>query len=248
MIETIKSYFYNLFYGKKDAIILALNGELMVKDNDIRVLNENIDTLKQEFDVLNTKFNIFTQDEEIEEYWNSKRPKTKWTWKARPLFTDASVKVTVDPKIFYTNDDRLPTFKGGYDEIAIECLDWVAENIEYTKDSEGEFWQFAFETHKRRKGDCEDGSILIANMLLMSGVPYWRVRLNAGNVLGGGHAWVTYLSEKDNKWYVLDWCYWYNESKGLIKEWKDAEKYFSIWGSWNKKYMFGELPKTIVEE
>ena len=52
------------------------------------------------------------------------------------------------------------------------------------------------------------------------------IRLNAGDVKGGGHCWCTYLAEKDNVWYILDWCYWYNESKDLGRTWKDAEKYY----------------------
>jgi len=67
--------------------------------------------------------------------------------------------------------------------------------------------------------------------------------------VGGGHAYVTYLKEKEDDWYVLDWCYWYNP-RGTL--WKNANKYYSdsdgkkgfgIWGSWNSKYMFGDLPK-----
>jgi len=244
----IKQYFYNLFYATKDAEIEQLKEDIINKDDSVKALNDTIKLMQTDIDSLLTKVNRFTGDEELEAYWNNKRPKTYWSHKARPLFTDASIKVSVDPKIFYTTDRKLPTFDGDFDNIAIQCLDWVAENIFYTTDKDGEFWQFAFETYKRRKGDCEDGAILIANSMIMSGVPYWRIRLNAGNVQGGGHAWVTYLAEKDNKWYVLDWCYWYDESKGLSRLWDDAEKYFTIWGSWNQQYMFGDLPKTIIEE
>jgi len=85
---------------------------------------------------------------------------------------------------------------------------------------------------------CEDGAILMANMMLKSGIPYWRIRLNGGDVKGGGHAYVTYLREKDNKFYVLDWCYWPNESINFGQPWADAKNYFGIWFSWNKKYGF----------
>ena len=66
-------------------------------------------------------------------------------------------------------------------------------------------------------------------------MPPWRVRLNAGNVQGGGHCWVTYLREVDNKWIILDWCYWYTKN-GV--EWKTAEKYYDIWFSWNYDFVF----------
>ena len=82
--------------------------------------------------------------------------------------------------------------------------------------------------------------------MLMSCIPQWRLRLNAGDVKGGGHCWVTYLAKKDNQWYILEWCYWYDESKGLKKLYKDAEKYFKIWFSWNTKYLY--LDETYERE
>lgn len=94
---------------------------------------------------------------------------------------------------------------------------------------------------------CEDGAILMANMMINSGVSSWRLRLNAGDVkIGngvrrGGHAYVTYLREFDNKWYVLDWCYEYKESVNFKKTWKKAKKYFSIWFSWNLKYIYKNI-------
>jgi hypothetical protein len=50
----------------------------------------------------------------------------------------------------------------------------------------------------------------MANIMLRSGIPYYRIRLNAGNVNGGGHAYVTYCRETDNQFVVLDWCYYPN--------------------------------------
>ena len=125
-----------------------------------------------------------------------------------------------------------------------KTLKFIISKIKYTSDQDkGEMWQFAFETFKRDKGDCEDGAILMYNILVNSNVPYWRLRLNAGSVQGGGHVYLTYLREKDNQWYVCDWCYWPNESINFKKKWKDAQKYFGIWFSWNSKYIFGDLPK-----
>lgn len=176
------------------------------------------------------------EQDPLEKYWNNKRPKSNILYPGRPLFLDETP-CRVDPRIFFTIDHTLPTFIGTNDDKARKCLCWVHENIKYTEDYK-EFWQFAFETLKRKKGDCEDQAILMANMMIMSGVSYWRIRLNAGTVKGGGHAYVTYLSEKDNKWYILDSCYWYSESRGLKKLFKDAEKYFGIWFSWNTKHIY----------
>jgi len=223
----------------------------------IEGLNDQIDILKAENDTLNKSILLCEgekdkqkQENELEIYWNNKRPRTNWKHKARPLFESREgswelINIMVDPRIFFTYDNTLPTFSGTNDEKASLALNWVAKNIKYVTDKEGEFWQFAFETLKRKLGDCEDGAILIANMMIMSGIPYWRIRLNCGEVQGGGHAYLTYLRESDNQWYVMDWCYWYNESKNYQKTWKSAEKYFTIWGSWNQRLMFGDLPKEV---
>jgi len=100
-------------------------------------------------------------------------------------------------------------------------------------------WLFAFETLKLRMGDCEDGAILMANLMIKAGIPYWRIRLNAGDVKNFGHVWITYLRETDNKWVILDWCYHPTAKvRALKKLYSDAEDYFKIWFSWNTKYIF----------
>lgn len=178
--------------------------------------------------------------DDLEKYWNNKRPKTEnYKYLARVLFKK---RLPLDPKIFFQiNDSGVPFFGEGLsnDDIALKALKYVHDNIQYTSDTslfkEPEQWLFPFETLHLRKGDCEDGAILIANIMVKSGVPYWRIRLNAGDVQGGGHCWVTYLRESDNKWIILDWCYWYNQRGEL---WKSAEKYYKIWFSWNTKYVF----------
>jgi hypothetical protein len=175
----------------------------------------------------------------IETYWNDKRAKSEsLTYPARPLFTDSTVKCYVDPRIYFVSDATIPNMKRDTnDQTAIASLDFVIQRVTYTAD-DGEFWQFPFETLKRMQGDCEDGAVLLANILLESGVPYWRIRLNAGSVAGGGHCYVTYLAEKDNTWYLLDWCYDYNLSQNLKRTFKSAQDYFGIWFSWNTKYIF----------
>lgn len=137
-----------------------------------------------------------------------------------------------------TNNTKVKVYKNkALDDVASTCLNYVSRYFKYTSD-EKEFWQYADESVSRMKGDCEDGAIMMYNMMVASGVPSWRLRLNAGLVDAAstapsmGHAWVTYLREKDNQWIVLDWCYYPSQAKkGLL--WKDAEHYHKIWFSWN---------------
>jgi len=182
--------------------------------------------------------------DELEVFWNNKRKKTSWMHPARPMFGKQGSNVLVDPRIYCHRDSKIYAYKSGTnDEKALNCFRKVRRDVTYVADlNPGEFWQFAFETLERKKGDCEDGAIYMYVMMLNSGIPYWRIRLNAGDVQGGGHAYLTYLREEDNQWYILDWCYWPKESDNFGKTWKEAKKYFGIWGSWNSKYMYGQKP------
>lgn len=336
------------------------------------------------------KFNEFPDEQKLQEYWHTKRPQIEWLHRARKG-------VRLDPRYFLSKDLTVPSFKHikENDKRALEALKTVKNKVTYTLKDEklGEFWKYSYETWKDKKGDCEDGAILMYNIMMNSGVPSWRIRLNCGDVHSGippmikfikavdikevkwffkkvincgitpkvvlqelkkvntldnqlnlkkalflqtkeqelpdklfvdtlgkllkidlnfvkdverlnryesiiktkigqtmllkiwkfyvilviadimvkkeildsskkdtilglhtvekssGHAYITYLKEKDNEWYVLDWCYWHNPNGTL---WKNAHKYytdsdgqkgFSIWGSLNPDFIYGDLPK-----
>lgn len=203
-----------------------------------------------------------------EKYWNTKYPAdetVRWTCRYIHLANGEMEACQVDPRVFFqpTNGD-LKAIVGGilasfrlkngrdpsYDEWALECLRWVRKHISYKTDKnvEGidEYWQFWYETLELHSGDCEDGSILLANLMMVAGIPYWRVRLNAGDVNGGGHAYVTYCRETDDEFVILDWCYWPNDL--LPKDRKlhrDESNYsghdFGIWWSWNSRFCFRKV-------
>src|SRR3990167_832283 len=179
--------------------------------------------------------------EDLEEYWNNKRQKKLITWHARDG-------VKMDVRCFFQTDETLPKFIGIADEVVADTLAWAVLIVHYRAEK-GEFWQYAYETMLTKTGDCEDGAILMANILMNSGVPYWRIRLNKGKVKlpdgkNGYHCWLTYLAEKDNIWRMIDWCYWPEESRDLKLNWKDAEKYFEPDASWNSKYSLIGLTKV----
>ena len=189
----------------------------------------------------------FKKESDLEHYYNNKYPKSAKLYSGRAL--PDGEKLKIDVRNFYTPIDvTLPKINHtllNFDDIARTTLHYVHKNIEYTTDKTQvglpEFWMFAFETMHTKKGDCEDGAILIANILLKSGIPYWRIRIMAGDVKidssTGGHAYCCYLSDKDNKWYVLDWCYYYTESNSWLS-WQDAKRYTDVWFSFNTKYCF----------
>ena len=126
----------------------------------------------------------FRQEEkdEQEEYLNGKYPKSEVNYLR--IETDDTYRIDVR-NFFQTIDYNIPTCKGiSDDSTALKCLKWVIKNITYISDKKeygfNEYWAYPYQTLVRRKGDCEDGAILLANMIVKSGVPYWKVRITAG--------------------------------------------------------------------
>lgn len=180
-----------------------------------------------------------------EEYFNNKYPKVNLTYSRYEFDGDYKVDIRNFIQPF---DAEIPTVEGSTDdEKALKGLLWVLENIKYVADqleySKAEFWSYAYQTLSHKKGDCEDGAILLYNILLKSGIPYWKLRLSAGwvnlNKKKVGHAYLTYYCEASDKWVVLDWCYWPN--KLIIEnraDYKDESNYLDVWFSWNQKHCF----------
>ena len=194
-------------------------------------------------------------ESEQEKFWNNKYPKQNISYKR----TEHDREYDMDVRNYFEPYDyHTPTVTGTTnDQKAIQALKWVHDNITYTPDKTEfgmvEYWCRAYQTLEHKKGDCEDGAILMANILLKSKVPYWRIRLNAGDVKGGGHAYLTYCRETDNQFIVLDWCYWYKTISIADRKLHSEENgYYGIWFSWNQKYAFGKMdtmaktPKNLI--
>jgi len=110
------------------------------------------------------------------------------------------------------NKKALPTSRkpGDFDKRAIALWKEVAEKIKYVHDREKQrkqdFWLFPPEISKLCEGDCEDGSFLLASLLIASGVSPFCVRVVLGEVFDekgkslGGHCWPVYKNE------MGDWC------------------------------------------
>lgn len=239
----IQKLYYQLIESDNKPLIdkisnLELSNKLLT--STVESLEDSNDSLKESVNKLMDEVNQLTPKiDELEEYWNNKRPKVESkTYPARRI-SGGKDNVYVDPRVFFNTYNSLPVMTGSNDEKALSAMRYVKNKITYTPDNTQfkfeEEWLFPFETLKLERGDCEDGAILIANILLHSGVPYWRIRLNAGDVKGGGHCWCTYLRESDNQWIILDWCYWY-KNDGTV--YKDAEDYYNIWFSFNSNYIF----------
>lgn len=111
-------------------------------------------------------------------------------------------------------EGKMPTSrkKSDFDERAGAVWKYVADNITYRHDETGQhiadFWQFPHETLALGAGDCEDCALLLATLLLASGISPFCVRVVLGSLTpeGGGkvhHAWPIYKDEK-GCWRVLE--------------------------------------------
>jgi len=88
---------------------------------------------------------------------------------------------------------------------------WVIRNIRYSSDKKqfnmNDRWTLPMETLQRRKGDCEDGAILLISLSVTAGVPSERLRMYAPiKMPNGWHACVAYQRESDNKWVWMEWA------------------------------------------
>jgi predicted transglutaminase-like cysteine proteinase len=207
--------------------------------------NSNIDFLQNQLKILQAPKNP------LELYYNIKYPQVNLTYLRHETDGDYNIDLR---NFFMLNDAGIPCVSGvSDDEKALNALKYVIKNITYIEDKTDygypEYWAYGYQTLKRKKGDCEDGAILLANIMVKSGIPYWKVRLSAGDVKGGGHCYVTYYCESKDIWVVLDWCYWPNQlAIPDRKNYKDEINYLNVWFSWNRDYCFSQGTNLVANE
>ena len=195
--------------------------------------------------------------------------KIKWNtnWKRSLIFYNVKGVGTIDIRDMFSLDGEeenkelqgiANTFIDKYyDDRVFKILSWVKNWITYKGDFEiwkrAEYWQTPYETYKKRTGDCEDGALLIYKLTVLSGIPEWRIKVCAGDVLEPngkgtvGHAYVIYLSELFNEWFVLDWCYYYSKSSAryLKIPQRECPEYKVIWWTFNHIYSWAQNDTLI---
>lgn len=246
---------------EKNSLIQQNNSQLEMIEKlrvDVQAALDSGESNTAKLKELQAIFDKQEADHSLEYEITNKRPKTQISYSR--FETDGQY--SIDVRDFYqVLDNNTPIATGkSYDEIALNALKIVRGRITYNSDksvyAKDEYWAYSYQTLGRGQGDCEDGAILLANILVKSGVPYWRVRLNAGNVNGGGHAYVTYCRETDNEFVVLDWCYWPNnlpvKDRPTHKDernYMDSARNFYVWFSWDLKNIYAkeELPTAAKE-
>lgn len=199
--------------------------------------------------------------QEIADFWNNKYEKKEVIYSGRTLKT-SNTSISVDVRNFIIKNDYIlkqiieeyKLKKDTYNETAYACQKFVVDYLDYVSDIRNdccpEFWQFPFETIASKMGDCEDGAILMASLMLNAGIPNFRVKVCAGTVQPeptapvGGHAYCIYLADREDgtlAWEIHDWCYYEDTDvmtgkKPLLKEGGYNNCYKEIWFSFNDEY------------
>lgn len=203
------------------------------------------------------------------EYWNNHWDKAPIIYSGRALRTKND-RIGIDVKTFLKKDDQIikETIKRyrldrdrTADDIAHTIQRFVVKSMTYKYDEDNvnvpEFWQFPFESLQSGVGDCEDGAILTASLLINAGIPSWRVKVAAGYVQSsptapqGGHAYCIYLAD-DGNWKILDWCYFEDShlpisKKPLAKEGGYKGAYKDVWFTFNDEYSWNQSSLEIRE-
>ena len=213
------------------------------------------------------------------EYWNNKWEKAPIIYTARALRGESYKKqIDADVKSFIKDNDAILWHVISYanlhretaNETALVIQKFVCDFLKYIGDDESvecpEFWQFPFESIQSEIGDCEDGAILIAGLLINAGIPSWRVKVAAAQVMTnplfpsseeGGHAYCIYLADRPEssrklEWVILDWCYLQDpevtvEKKPLARDGGQDNAYKEVWFTFNDEYSWAQSSFEVKE-
>ncbi len=239
---------------------------------------EDIENWIEQANILKQKYGKYNK-----EYWNEKWKKSPIIYKGRALRGSSYNQiVSIDVKTFLKKDDAIlqkviSVFnlkKGTFNETALECQKFVHDSIKYLYDELSadcvEYWQFPFETAQSGIGDCEDGAIFMAGLMLNAGIPSWRIKVCAGTVLQdpnvapssdgnlGGHCYTIYLADRpDSKrkleWVILDWCYNPDpdipiEKKPLSRNGGQKKSYKDVWFTFNDENSWANTAFEIIDD
>jgi len=100
---------------------------------------------------------------------------------------------------------------GSFDHRAHLITEYVAKEIRYLRTNGFDPWQLPEETLSLKSGDCEDRALLIASLLLASGISSFNVRVALGkfrawfgaNYQDFDHIWVMYKNES-GMWQIIE--------------------------------------------
>ena len=206
----------------KDQItMLEQENTRLAKDNNgyIDKIGENMALIES----LNQQIKNLKGENQMQEYWDNKRPKARIVYKGRYLpMTKTRMNVPVQLFIDTNDIDIISDLKHYNLEVTDpnNCDDMILKIYKHTRTKPlnkyryvtdivnvgvSEFWYFPFELRFAKKGDCDDWGNELASYLISAGVPRYRVRCVVGDTWDGfGHHTVYVLSDDNATWYHLN--------------------------------------------
>lgn len=215
------------------------------------------------------------------DYWNNKWERAPIIYTGRALRGESYKKqIDADVKVFIKDNDAIlwhvinqaKLRQDTPNNTAWAVQKFVCSLLKYTHDDVTEdcpeFWQFPFEAIQSQVGDCEDGAILIASLLINAGIPSWRVKVCAAQVVAdpifapsdselGGHAYCIYLADREDsdrklEFVILDWTYLQDpdipiEEKPLARNGGQEGAYRNIWFTFNDMYSWAQNAFEVIE-
>lgn len=182
--------------------------------------------------------------ETLTDYWNNKWPLSNIQYNAR---SEGLIDVR---KVFNITAEGEVILKKVVDEICkdienddnkiIAIAKYVNNRLTYKSDksifNKAEYWDDPYSIWKRKTDDCDGFTVLILALAKLADIPAYRIKLTAGDVDGGGHAYSLYLSEKNNDWFTIEGSYYANEAFSRFNNdisHRNAKRYGKIWFTTN---------------
>ncbi len=215
------------------------------------------------------------------DYWNTKWETAPIIYTGRALRAEVYKKqIDVDVKAFIKKNDailwhvitQVGLRKETPNETAFAVQNFVCNFLKYKYDDltaeVPEFWLMPWESIQAEIGDCEDGAILIAALLINAGIPNWRVKVAAAEVIAdpifapsdtevGGHAYCLYLADRPDsdrklEWVILDWCYLQDpevpiEEKPLARDGGTEGAYRGVLFTFNDEFSWAQTALEVKE-
>ncbi len=126
---------------------------------------------------------------------------------------------------------------GAFDFRAHIITEFVSREIRYARTNGLDPWQFPEETLSLKSGDCEDRALLIASLLLASGITSFNVRVALGKFRAWiegkpqdfDHVWVMYKNEVGS-WEIIEPAHASNvqPSRAPVKKLPEGAEYIPL--------------------
>ena len=144
------------------------------------------------------------------------------------------------------------------DEKMYRIMLWVGAQLRYLNDSaqfgKVEFWADPFGILKSKTDDCDGFAVLMAYLGWAAGIPRYRLKVAAGDILQNGqtigHAYCLYLKEDSNLWHTCEGSFYPDEARKRFREntpHSDAKRYSSLWWTTTDEESWAQHDLSIKE-